>query len=187
MARENAQTKKVPRLEYLTSWKEIAQYMHAGVRTVQRYERHMGLPVRRPTGKSRGAVMATRAEIDAWIAARPIQTTFELTRTSAETTQNYAAGVERNLRAMVKLRGQMLELREEVHSAMELLIKKVWSLHSSMPSSRLQGYEPLIGMGWPSPMENEDAEDEAENQDRPPMMKVTSSAKLRHMPNKRLH
>jgi DNA-binding transcriptional regulator YiaG len=34
----------------LSSWKDIAQYLGKGVRTVQRWERHLGLPVRRPTG-----------------------------------------------------------------------------------------------------------------------------------------
>jgi hypothetical protein len=30
----------------LTSWKEIGQYLGKGVRTVQRWEQQMGLPVR---------------------------------------------------------------------------------------------------------------------------------------------
>ena len=34
----------------LSSWKDIAKYMGKGVRTVQRWERHLGLPVRRPNG-----------------------------------------------------------------------------------------------------------------------------------------
>ena len=34
----------------LSSWKDIARYMGKGVRTVQRWERHLGLPVRRPNG-----------------------------------------------------------------------------------------------------------------------------------------
>jgi hypothetical protein len=31
----------------LTNWKEIAQYLDKGIRTVQRWEQQMGLPVRR--------------------------------------------------------------------------------------------------------------------------------------------
>jgi len=56
--------------EELNSWKEIAAYVGRGVRTVQRWERELGLPVRRPLG-SRRAVMALRQEIDAWISRRP--------------------------------------------------------------------------------------------------------------------
>ena len=53
----------------LTSWKEIASYLGKGVRTVQRWEQHLGLPVRRPTGPARRhIVLARRSDLDAWIA-----------------------------------------------------------------------------------------------------------------------
>jgi chaperonin cofactor prefoldin len=51
----------------LNSWKEIAEYMGRGVRTVQRYERDLRLPVHRPAGKSRSAVIAFGDEIDQWM------------------------------------------------------------------------------------------------------------------------
>jgi hypothetical protein len=49
-----------------TSWKEIATYLGKGVRTAQRWERHLGLPVRRPNGKPSGVVAASQAELDSW-------------------------------------------------------------------------------------------------------------------------
>jgi hypothetical protein len=60
--------------EVLTSWKEIAVYLNRGVRTVQRWEAELGLPVRRPRGKSRSAVMAFRRELDEWMHHRPLAT-----------------------------------------------------------------------------------------------------------------
>jgi hypothetical protein len=51
--------------QVLTSWKEIASYMGKGVRTVQRWEAEMDLPVRRP-GADRHIVLAFPAELDAW-------------------------------------------------------------------------------------------------------------------------
>ena len=48
------------------SWKEIAQYMGRGVRTVQRWE-EFGLPVHRPAGRERSAVFAIEHELDAWM------------------------------------------------------------------------------------------------------------------------
>ena len=51
----------------LTSWKEIAQYLGKGVRTVQRWEAMLGLPVRRPLGKTKGIVLADTEEIDVWV------------------------------------------------------------------------------------------------------------------------
>ena len=55
----------------LHSWKEIAVYMGRGVRTIQRYEARLGLPVRRPSGAPRSAVLAFSSEIDQWLAKSP--------------------------------------------------------------------------------------------------------------------
>jgi len=57
--------------DVLNSWKEIASYLGRGVRTVQRYERDLKLPVRRPRGKSRSAVIALTSELDDWLRKTP--------------------------------------------------------------------------------------------------------------------
>ena len=54
----------------LTSWKEIARYMGKGVRTVQRWEQDFGLPVRRPVGSNKKAILARPSDLDAWVALR---------------------------------------------------------------------------------------------------------------------
>ena len=51
----------------LTSWKDIAEYVGKGVRTVQRWERVWGLPVRRTKPGGKGAVLAIPKEIDSWV------------------------------------------------------------------------------------------------------------------------
>ncbi|HET8667754.1 MAG TPA: hypothetical protein VFM10_07215, partial [Terriglobales bacterium] len=51
----------------LTSWKEIASYLGKGVRTVQRWERELGLPVRRPKPKEKQIVLAFPGELDRWV------------------------------------------------------------------------------------------------------------------------
>jgi Tol biopolymer transport system component len=54
----------VPAMEdRLDSWKEIAAYLRKGLRTVQRWERTEGLPVRR---LGQGSVFAYKSELDAW-------------------------------------------------------------------------------------------------------------------------
>ena len=50
----------------LGSWKEIANYLGKGVRTVQRWERCSGLPIHRPSGSSKGVVIAFPPELDKW-------------------------------------------------------------------------------------------------------------------------
>lgn len=54
----------------LTCWKDIAKYMGKGVRTVQRWEQEFGLPVRRPLGSNKKAVLARPQDLDAWVALR---------------------------------------------------------------------------------------------------------------------
>jgi hypothetical protein len=60
-------------VEVLNSWKEVATYMGRGVRTVQRWERELGLPVRRPRAKSRSAVIAFKNELDRWLHQAPAE------------------------------------------------------------------------------------------------------------------
>jgi hypothetical protein len=69
--------------ERLDSWKEIAAYLRASVRTVQRWEREFGLPIhgrRRAKGEP---VFAFRSELDAWY--RGLAATDTLRSTGAET------------------------------------------------------------------------------------------------------
>ena len=51
----------------LNSWKEVASYLGKGVRTVQRWEVQLGLPVRRLGREGGEIVYALKSEIDAWI------------------------------------------------------------------------------------------------------------------------
>jgi hypothetical protein len=51
----------------LHTWKEIARYLDCGVRTVQRWEAQLALPVRRADEKKRSHVLAMRSEIDEWL------------------------------------------------------------------------------------------------------------------------
>lgn len=54
----------------LTSWKEIASHLGKGVRTVQRWERGLGLPVRRPNAAQKHVVIAFPEELDNWLRSR---------------------------------------------------------------------------------------------------------------------
>src|SRR6266404_3389018 len=56
-----------PRLE---SWGEIAAYLRREIRTVQRWERYQGLPIRRLVIGKLGSVYAYRSELDKWFRER---------------------------------------------------------------------------------------------------------------------
>ena len=51
----------------LDGWKEIAAHLGRGVRTAQRWERELGLPVRRLGTGGAEVVYAFREELDAWL------------------------------------------------------------------------------------------------------------------------
>ena len=57
----------------LTSWKEISRYLGHGIRTVQRYEVNLGLPIHRPAGKQRSSVLAFPDELDFWLRSTPLR------------------------------------------------------------------------------------------------------------------
>ena len=83
----------------LNSWKEIAQYLGRGVRTVQRWEQDCGLPVHRPKGRERSATLALTSELDEWLRTTPV-----LSRpnghTGGEHLQNSADGDGQRLSAV---------------------------------------------------------------------------------------
>jgi TolB-like protein/tetratricopeptide (TPR) repeat protein len=54
----------------LSSWKEIASYLGRTIRTCQRFEITMGLPVHRLDGSPRAHVFAYSKELDAWLAEK---------------------------------------------------------------------------------------------------------------------
>src|SRR3954452_19862415 len=64
----------------LQSWKEIASELNRGVRTVQRWERKLGLPVRRLGKGPRGRVVAFKDELQRWLRgnAKPNETPRQL-------------------------------------------------------------------------------------------------------------
>ena len=58
---------KTLKVESLNSWKEISLYLDRGVRTVQRWERELGLPVHRIGRGPRSPVHAFPSELQAWL------------------------------------------------------------------------------------------------------------------------
>jgi|SRR5215469_1789120 len=66
----------------LRSWKERAAYLGRGVRTVQRWEQLLGLPIKRQKAKAMGTVVASTDELDRWLltgwAQRAIETNEKL-------------------------------------------------------------------------------------------------------------
>ena len=58
----------------LNGWKEISNHIERGVRTAQRWEALLGMPVHRPALKDRSAVVAFTDELDGWITRNVLAT-----------------------------------------------------------------------------------------------------------------
>jgi hypothetical protein len=111
----------------LTSWKEIAKYLGKGVRTAQRWEQHLGLPVRRPVGASqKSAVLLHRVEVDLWLttrfSARPIE---NVEASKRHQPQSSARSVLReNVRKASELRRAQHALTLQISESVRLLAQR---------------------------------------------------------------
>jgi hypothetical protein len=56
--------------DLLNTWKDVARYLDRSVRTAQRWEAELELPVRRPP--HRRTVIAVRSDIDEWLKKLPV-------------------------------------------------------------------------------------------------------------------
>jgi hypothetical protein len=56
--------------DILRSWKEISAYLECDRRTCLRWEKSLGLPIRRMEGSEKGGVFAYKADLDRWLAQR---------------------------------------------------------------------------------------------------------------------
>jgi predicted DNA-binding transcriptional regulator AlpA len=123
---------KVEGPRFLSGWKEIASYLGKGVRTVQRYERELGFPVRRPAGKSHAAVIATKAEVDAWVAASPIREQFRLPRVQINSQMVTLDDLKKRMETMGALRDQMAALRKELRESVRGLAHSIEGIHGEI-------------------------------------------------------
>ncbi len=116
----------------LSGWKDIASYLGKGVRTVQRYEEDMRLPVRRPAGKARASVVATKTELDAWIAASPVRKESQLATASDPRCARSMAAVKQGIEEMHTLGEQMQGLRAEISRSLFLLQANILALQGEV-------------------------------------------------------
>jgi hypothetical protein len=103
----------------LNSWKEIALYLRRGTRTVQRWERDLGLPVHRLHGKSRSPVVALCQELDFWVSSRP------------QSSPAMGAQTRENIMLSRGLRSKSLELHREISLKLLSLVSKLEQIQKS--------------------------------------------------------
>ena len=112
--------------DVLSSWKEIAAYLRRGVRTVQRWEADLAMPVRRPRGTCRSAVVALRSDIDEWLNSLPVRNATQRTQANGFHAQPNSIRNLSEIRDLIArsrdLRRDMAQSRDGLKSALNHLI-----------------------------------------------------------------
>jgi hypothetical protein len=110
----------------LSSWKDIARYLGKGVRTVQRWERHLGLPVRRPNGAlQKSAVVLYRGDVDAWLASRFSARALQKSEDRAtQSSRSARTALREGIRTARKLRTANQELTEQISHSIRMLTER---------------------------------------------------------------
>ena len=116
----------------INGWKEIATYLGKGVRSVQRYERELGLPVHRPAGRSKGSVIATKLELDGWVSASPIREAFRMPPPKVGNA-SLLTEFHRRMEELHRLRQEAAELRGELRMSLEVLRATIQALSVQRP------------------------------------------------------
>jgi len=111
----------------LSGWKDIANYLRKGVRTVQRYEHELNLPVHRLSRrKLGGGVITTRNELDTWIHAEPVanrqSTKLNFPNDTFESLKVEFARMQRNM-------AEVMEARKALRSSVAELQMTVQECH----------------------------------------------------------
>jgi CheY-like chemotaxis protein len=97
----------------LVGWKEIARYMGKTVRTVQRWERTLGLPVRRLENSAKQVAIAYPEELERWIR------TANIARTTTNNPHKNREQLER-LHSLSRLMvDRSIELNQRLRSVLE--------------------------------------------------------------------
>ena len=117
----------------LNSWKEIADYLGRGVRTVQRYEHDLKLPVRRPRGKSRSAVIALTSDLDEWLRNTPQPALAAPTAKAA--LPHMAGALHESVREMAQVRNLCHELRSANLEAVRTLCETIQQMQELLKFS----------------------------------------------------
>ena len=122
----------------MTTWKEIASYLGKSVRTVQRWERELAMPVHRPNLSNKNVVIVSCEDLNGWIKDQDVPPS-PTRRTEEEKLRVRINDLEiENGRLRIQLQSATLDAR------CELLRESIQSQASrsaelSQTSARLQG------------------------------------------------
>lgn len=120
----------------VSGWKDIAKYIGKGVRTAQRYEREVALPVRRPGGKSTGSVIAMKTELDEWMAAESVRKAARLAQSNLPSLE-IVKDFQHSVAEMRRLQEEALRLGKAIRESLQGFV----AIRSVRPAGELHAAE----------------------------------------------
>lgn len=118
----------------LSSWKEIAHFFGKGVRTVQRWEKTLDLPIHRPPGAPSNVVLARTSDLEEWMHRGSVRT--EMDETSNETVASLPV-LEREVARLASLHGvaaESADVTSSVEDRVSALAETVAQVNGKMAS-----------------------------------------------------
>ena len=114
----------------LSSWKEIAHFFGKGVRTVQRWEKTLDLPIRRPPGAPSNVVLARTSDLEAWMHRGPGQAAVQADENAEAVgtpeVEALLTELETEIRRVVTINGQSLPVRNaEIEKAVPVRLQQM--------------------------------------------------------------
>ena len=106
----------------LSGWKEIANYLERGVRTVQRYERQSHLPVRRVQMTRCSSVFALAKDLDNWLDQTPLRS-FD---PNPVEDSGKSQALQNHQKAIVTLQSRLRVFSERLIEGQRILDRKRW-------------------------------------------------------------
>ncbi len=88
----------------LSSWKEIAHFFGKGVRTVQRWEKTLDLPIHRPPGAPSNVVLARTSDLEEWMHRGPVSRNLDQLSSEPEV-EIHLDGLEREIGVLAEITG----------------------------------------------------------------------------------
>lgn len=136
----NMRQTPVSNAKTLNSWKEVASYLGRGVRTVQRWEAELQLPVHRMGTSERSPVFAFRAELDNWLRkqAGPLNLDIAPNLTKSDRVGNSLNALDRSAR----LTSKTMQLIEKQQAQTRQITEQLQRMSNLLPMISKIGLPP---------------------------------------------
>src|SRR5579884_474813 len=112
----------------LNSWKEISAYLGTGVRTAQRWEQDLYLPVRRPRGTRRSAVVAIPVELDDWLRKAPIRASSTYGKRRVRCSKECDELLQDSIGLLIRLQSQAYTLDADHMAILHQVLDNLYAL-----------------------------------------------------------